>query len=341
MRRKRRKNNQIKLITITSLSLLFLLTVGYAAFSTNINITAKGNILEKSRVIKSYTKTSNEDFHTDFYRENIVTATFLNANKVPNNAVESWDVSETKDGGVKAYVTPSTSETNKYDLFIGANNGVIANEDSSYLFFNFQNVKSINFNNNFNTSNTTNMAAMFNHCLKLSELDLSEFDTSNVINMKIMFMGCNSLTELDLSSFDTSNVVNMGAMFSGWNDADGGNSKNSLTKIIFGNNFNTSKVTNMNDLFAYNSNLETIKGLENFNTSKVTNMAAMFYSCEKITELNLCSFDTSAVTNMDGTFRNMKNINRIYVGPQWTTANANTSNLFYNSKISSVTTGQC
>ena len=46
MRRKRRKNKQIKFIMITSLSLLFILTVGYAAFSTNLNITAKGNIIK-------------------------------------------------------------------------------------------------------------------------------------------------------------------------------------------------------------------------------------------------------------------------------------------------------
>ncbi len=47
MRRKRRKNKQIKFIIISSLSLLFILTVGYAAFQTNLNISAKGNIKNK------------------------------------------------------------------------------------------------------------------------------------------------------------------------------------------------------------------------------------------------------------------------------------------------------
>ena len=44
MRRKRRK--QKKLIIILSLSLLMIITVGYAAFSTNLSLTAKGNIKE-------------------------------------------------------------------------------------------------------------------------------------------------------------------------------------------------------------------------------------------------------------------------------------------------------
>ena len=41
---RRRKNRQKKMIIIGSLSILLFLCVGYAAFSTNLNITAKGNI---------------------------------------------------------------------------------------------------------------------------------------------------------------------------------------------------------------------------------------------------------------------------------------------------------
>ena len=44
-RRKKRKQKKIIIISST-LSLLLLITVGYAAFSTNLSITAKGNIKE-------------------------------------------------------------------------------------------------------------------------------------------------------------------------------------------------------------------------------------------------------------------------------------------------------
>ncbi len=97
-------------------TLLLGLSIGYSAFSTSINLTAKGNIKDKSRVIQSWTSTSNEDFHTDFYRENIVSTTFLDSAVVPSNAVEQWDVSETKDNGVMAYVVESTTETGKCSI---------------------------------------------------------------------------------------------------------------------------------------------------------------------------------------------------------------------------------
>ena len=75
-RHRHKKNNTI--IVITSLCLLLTITVGYAAFQTNLSITAKGNIKEKSRVIQSWDyTTTDQDFHTDFYRENILTITFL------------------------------------------------------------------------------------------------------------------------------------------------------------------------------------------------------------------------------------------------------------------------
>ena len=39
-----RRNKQKKIILITSITLLLFLTIGYAAFQTNLNITAKANI---------------------------------------------------------------------------------------------------------------------------------------------------------------------------------------------------------------------------------------------------------------------------------------------------------
>ena len=316
------------------------MTAGYAAFQTNLSITAKGNIKEPSRIIQSWTSTSNEDFHTDYYRENIVSATFLDTNKVSNNATESWDVSEDGKGGVKAWVVPTIEDSTKYDLYIGANDGVIANEDSSHLFESFVNLTNIEFNNNFNTSNMINMEYMFTSCYNLLDLDLSSFDTSKVTNMGGLFMGCSSLTELDLSNFKTSNVTIMGAMFSMWNNNDAGRSSGQLKKIDL-TGFDTSNVINMYDMFAYNTNLTSIIGLENFNTAKVNIMHGLFNSCSSLTELNLCSFNTSNATNMIGMFSHTTKLQNIYVGGNWTTVNAKTTNMFTNSGISSVTTGQC
>ena len=76
------------------------------------------------------------------------------------------------------------------------------------------NLISINFNNNFNTSNVTNMSAIFAGCSSLTSLILSSFNTANVTNMGSMFRDCSSLTSLDLSNFNTANVTSMDYMFS-------------------------------------------------------------------------------------------------------------------------------
>lgn len=311
--RRRKRNKQRKIIIVSMVSLLCVITSGYAAFQTNLNITAKGNIIEKSRVIKNWTSNSNEDFHADFYRQNIVTVNFLDTNKVPENVVESWDVSKEKDGGVMAYILENKEENGKYDLYIGASKGVIANENSDDLFYSFSNLKQINFNENFDTSNTTTMVRMFG--------------------------GGNNITVLDLSDFDTSKVTNMTSMFSIWDIDKSDYANASITEIIFGDKFITSNVTEMAGMFTG----QPLKSLDlsNFDTSKVTNMYHMFNKCEQLTELNLCSFDTQNVTDMQEMFLNTIKLTKVKVGPKWTTTNANTINLFYKSAISNVTTGQC
>ncbi len=315
MRRKQRSRRK-KVIIISTLCLLFVMAAGYAGFQTNLSITAKGNIKEKSRIIQSWAETSNEDFHTDYYRENIVSVTFLDDNSVPSNATESWDVSEDNKGGVMAYVVPNNEDNTKYDLYIGANNGVIANEFSNRLFYNFFNVKSIEFGENF--------------------------DTSNVTNMDGMFFNCKNLITIDLSSFNTSNVISMNALFSMW---DYRNEAIALTEINL-SNWDTSNVTGMRDMFAYNTNLTTIIGLENFNTSKVYNMHGMFFNCQSLTELNLCSFDTqSIIPDLDSTlntisvmFSGTKSLKKIKVSEKFTI----TSYLdFSTSGVSDVTLGEC
>ena len=81
------------------------------------------------------------------------------------------------------------------------------------LFGHMRNVEAIEGLNHFDTSNITNMSAMFYDCEKLESLDVSSFDTSKVTNMSTMFAICPKLTKLDVSSFDTSNVTNMYSMF--------------------------------------------------------------------------------------------------------------------------------
>ena len=59
-----------------------------------------------------------------------------------------------------------------------------------------------------------------------------------------------------------------------------------IFKNINLSNFNTNKITNMNDMFSLCSSLININ-LSNFNTNKITDMEGMFYGCSKLTKNNI------------------------------------------------------
>ena len=151
------------------------------------------------------------------------------------------------------------------------------------------NITSIDFGENFNTANVTNMSYMFSSCYNLTSLNLSNFNTANVRDMDGMFWGCTSLTGLDLSNFNTENVIYMGFMF---------DSCISLTSLNL-SSFNTSNVTNMSYMFYKCSSLTSLN-LSNFNTANVKYMQYMFCNCSRLTSLNLYNFDMSSILTVHG-----------------------------------------
>ena len=143
----------------------------------------------------------------------------------------------------------------------------------------------------FNTNNVTDMSYMFNNCNKLTSLDVSSFNTTNVTDISNMFYNCNKLTSLDVSSFNTTNVTNMGSMFERCSG---------LTSLDV-SSFNTANVTKMSYLFSRCSGLTSLD-LSNFNTTNVTFMEGLFSRCSGLTSLDLSSFNTSNVTSMQTMF---------------------------------------
>jgi surface protein len=178
------------------------------------------------------------DFHTDAYMSKITSIITKKDNIVPATATESWDISEAGDGSVMAYVEDDGTGNSTYKVTIGGKGGIIANESMISYFEEFSNVTSIDLSA-LDTSNVTNMSAMFSYCSSLTSLDVSKFDTSQVTDMSSMFGGCSSLTSLDVSKFNTSEVTNMNSMFSFCD---------SLTSLDV-SSFDTSQVTDMNSMF--------------------------------------------------------------------------------------------
>ncbi len=100
--RRRRRRKQRKIIIISSLTLLFIMTIGYAAFQTNINITAKGNILEKGITIndlKKLTVTSGDGL----YKDTIEEGRYIYKGSMPNNYItfnnETWRIMSVENDG--------------------------------------------------------------------------------------------------------------------------------------------------------------------------------------------------------------------------------------------------
>ncbi len=201
---------------------------------------------------------------------------------------------------------------------------------NGYASSNCQNILSIVFSKNINTSNVTNLSCMFQKCSKLRSIsNLKYLDISNVTNMNYIFAECPSLTSLDLSGWDTSNVTSMYWMFSNCDQ---------LSQIIGLETFNTSNVTNMGYMFSYCKKLSSLN-LSSWDTSKVTNMWAMFQYCETLYSLDLTSFNIHNVDTLQAMFYYSKNLSKVLVSrDKWVVkSGCNTSSMFSGCGTSSVT----
>ncbi len=164
----------------------------------------------------------------------------------------------------------NNNTTGSYEIVIGDN---VAFNDLSLNFEEYSTsyrLTSITFGK-VNTSNVTDMSAMFSGCKKLEKVTgLENFDTSNVTSIRSMFIRCNSLKGVDgLEKWDTSNVTSMANMF-----------------------YECSSVTYMPDL-------------SRWDTSNVTTMTYMFYGCTSLATLFLSNWNLSNVLSASDMFAKM------------------------------------
>ena len=168
-----------------------------------------------------------------------------------------------------------------------------ARPTSCHSWFNgMQDLTSISGLNHLNTSQVTDMVAMFTNCWSLTSLNLSGFNTDNVTDMSFMFYGCYDLNNINLSSFNTDNVTNMSYMF---HDCP-------KLESLDVNGFNTANVTDMSYMFNGCSKLSSLD-LSGFNTGNVTTMSYMFYDCSGLTSLDVSGFNTTNVSTMGFMFK--------------------------------------
>lgn len=221
-------------------------------------------------------------FGTDLMRDQVASVTFLDTLKdAPSEVV---DLSAARDGSVQSWIVPNGD---LFDLYIAAEGGVKAPENSSGLFAQYAYATSISFNNCFDTSGAIYLDQMFYGCSSLKNVDLKGIDTGNAEIMSFLFSGCASLTSVDVSHFHTGNVRDFSFMFSDCT---------ALTALDV-SSFDTSKAEDMAGMFSSCWFVEKLD-LSGFHTGNVTDMSFMFSNCINLAELNVSSFDTSSVTDM-------------------------------------------
>ena len=165
----------------------------------------------------------------------------------------------------------------------------------------------------------------------------SSITTSTVVDSGIQpvstacwFWNCSKLTSLtNLDKLDTSKVTDMNNIFSNCY---------SLTTVGDLSNWDTGAVTDMGDMFYNCKSLTSVGDLSGWDTSAVTNMSFMFRLCQSLTSVgDLSGWDTGAVTKMNCMFYDCSALTSLDLSGWDTGAVTNMYGMFYNcSNLTSV-----
>ena len=156
-------------------------------------------------------KSSNTTFGKKISREKFESINFVDNIDIIEYALDSWDAGIDEYGNtsdkIKAWYTDFEGN-GLYELYIGQKGGVIANQDSSFIFEGFSNVKYINIEN-LRFENTTNIESMFEGDSKLETIYVSSYiSLDNVIKSQNVFKDCTAIigengTEYDANIIDS------------------------------------------------------------------------------------------------------------------------------------------
>ena len=260
----------------------------------------------------------------------------IKRSQLPESA---WDVSSDENETIWAW----TEDAGRI-LKIGAESRIYANSDCSSLFSDYTEVKTIEFNDMFDTAHVIDMSCMFADCKKLIKLDITGFDTARVKDMSYMFSGCENLKDLDVTEFDTACVEAMSGMFSDCKNLTKLNVQGfdtarvkAMSHMFSGcenlkdldvTGFDTACVEDMSGMFSYCKNLTKLN-VQGFDTARVKAMSHMFSGCENLKDLDVTGFDTACVEDMSGMFSDCKNLTKLNVQGIDTGRVRNMSSMFY------------
>lgn len=153
---------------------------------------------ESSKPVLMADENTNKVFgRQNISRESIREIEFVKLDKGPLPD-DAWDVSANKRKEIWAWIE---NTEHAVILKIASRNGVHANPNCHNLFAGYTNVRKIEFNNLFDTSNVTDMSQMFCGCRILKEVDVRNFNTDKVMDVQRMFASCRNLVRPNAADF--------------------------------------------------------------------------------------------------------------------------------------------
>ena len=346
------KNSLVEVVNVQLKNVNTILNSINGEIKTNIE-TLKNIIKDKDIINKKVDNNETMNLN-DFQNKSVISGILdVDFNDIDNGTIlfnsdydydmdfylEDKKVSLEKDFDNNWRLNYSFITTGKYAFWMVFNDIVT---DMEGFFATGPNIYSLDFSL-FDSTNLTNMRILFNKCKKLKEIKgFDKLNTSKVIDMEGLFQNCITLEYIDLSNFDTSNVTNMAFMFNHCNrlkeikgldkfitskatTMEGMFQSCFKLEFIDVSSFDTSNVEIMNFMFVDCFKLKGIKGINKLNTKKVTNMTGMFENCLSLKYLNIENFDTSNVTNMSYMFNKCKKLKEIKGMDKFNTINLTTT----------------
>lgn len=166
---------------------------------------------------------------------------FKAGTSISESADKIIDISEDGDGTVLAYIDNGI-------IYYVADDEVYLNQDASYMFDKFVNIREINLSElNFSKTRKTNF--MFSSCKNLKNVNMDNDSIIKLNEMKGMFFDCESIENINAYMLDTKNVSDMKSLFAGC--------VNLKNIFVTKNIFSLSKVTNFLNMFTNCTSLKT------------------------------------------------------------------------------------
>lgn len=316
-----------------------------AAAAVRLNATARMRDDQIERADTAEENGRNAVFGSAYTRDQISRVAFETT--LSGVTADAWDVSESGDGSVMAYVVP---DGELYQLHIAGEGGVQV-VYGTMMFTGYRNMTEIDLSgadfsqaedlssflsqcesltsvdmHGLSMPKLTGALSMFQECLAMEKLDVSGWDVPRLRDAGWMFNCTPKLTELNLENWNAPMLKDMRSMFaeagayridlSSWQPFSPLNMENAfwhmenLTDVNI-STADVSKVTDMSGLFSRNEKLKTVE-LGEFNTESLVYAKEMFADCSELETLDLSGMKTDKVKSMSRMFidcASLKNLN--------------------------------